>query len=243
MKNRYLIHLSYKGTAYHGWQIQNNGITIQGVLQEKLSLITREEIEITGCGRTDTGVHARNYIAHFDSNLKLENDKLVGKLNKILPVDIAIHEIRKVREGFHARFDATYRTYKYYIGFEKDAFANDLAWFMSTRPDVAKMNEAAKVLFDYEDFTSFAKLHTDVKTNNCKIMKAEWQEYGGKLVFEITADRFLRNMVRAIVGTLILVGKGKISIEDFRKIIEAKDRSLAGTSAPACGLFLEEVGY
>lgn len=243
MKNRYLLRLSYRGTAYHGWQIQKNGITIQSVLQEKLSLILQEKIEITGCGRTDTRVHARNYIAHFDCTFITDLQKTVNKMNMVLPFDIVVHEIRIVHDSFHARFDAKARTYNYYIINEKDAFSNDLAWFLPVKPDLDLMNKAANILFKYDDFTSFARLHSEVKTNICKLKKAEWKEINNKVVFEITSDRFLRNMVRAIVGTLVTVGKGKMSLEEFREVIEGKNRSLAGTSAPAHGLFLERVEY
>lgn len=243
--HRYFIQLSYKGTNYHGWQVQPNAISVQETLNKAFSTILREEIELTGAGRTDTGVHAKNYIAHIESKKEnLHTDtKLVFKLNSILPKDIAIHSIKKVKKDAHARFDATSRTYHYFIHQAKDPFVLEKSTYIPYQLDIDKMNAATQVLFSYTDFTSFSKLHTDVKTNNCKITKAIWAISDEKLKFTITADRFLRNMVRAIVGTLIEVGKGKITIDDFKNIIESKNRSNAGTSAPAQGLFLVNIDY
>ncbi|MBI9052895.1 MAG: tRNA pseudouridine(38-40) synthase TruA [Bacteroidales bacterium] len=242
---RYFIQLSYKGTNYHGWQIQPNAISVQEVLVKAFSTILREDIEISGAGRTDTGVHAINYIAHFNStyqNIHLDK-KFVFKLNSYLPKDIAIHNIKYVKNDAHARFDAMSRTYNYYIHQEKDPFLLESSTFIPQTLDIEKMNKAANLLLDYTDFTSFSKLHTDVKTNNCKILEAYWEQENHKLIFTIKADRFLRNMVRAIVGTLLEIGRHKITIDDFTKIIESKDRSNAGVSVPSQGLFLSSIEY
>lgn len=242
--NRYFLQLSYKGTNYHGWQIQPNAISVQEVLEKTLSTVLRETVEVVGAGRTDTGVHASFFVLHFDLNNELNNLKnLVYKLNSLLPTDIAIQKIWQVENNLHARFSAVSRTYKYYISTKKNPFKTDTSFKYLLPLEVDKMNEAARILAEYEDFTSFSRLHTDVKTNNCKILWAEWEVLNTQLIFTIKADRFLRNMVRAIVGTLLEVGKGKLSLSDFRKIIEAKDRAAAGASAPAKGLFLVEVEY
>jgi tRNA pseudouridine38-40 synthase len=242
--NRYLLQISYKGTRYFGWQKQTNEITVQEVIEKTLSTVLREEIAVVGAGRTDTGVHASFYVLHFDVNNEIEDpEKLMYGLNRFLPGDIAIQKIKKTGENFHARFSAVSRTYKYYISTGKDPFSVETS-FQYTKPlNVEMMNEAARVLFEYSDFTSFAKLHTDVKTNICKIFQAEWKTENNQLVFTIKADRFLRNMVRAIVGTLLEVGKGKMSVDEFRKIIEKKDRGAAGTSVPPQGLFLVDIEY
>lgn len=241
---RYFIYLSYCGKHYCGWQIQPNGITVQEELESSLSTLLRSPISITGAGRTDSGVHAHLMIAHFDwEGEAIDCVLLKDKLNKILSPDIAVSIIRQVNQEAHARFDAISRTYKYYVVNQKNPFLKDTAYYIPRPPDYDKMNEAAKVLFDYIDFTSFSKLHTDVKTNNCRIMKAGWRLENNVWVFTIQADRFLRNMVRAIVGTLLEVGRGKLSIDDFRRIIELKDRGRAGTSAPAHALFLYDVEY
>lgn len=241
---RYLIGFSYKGTNYHGWQIQPNEVTVQSELTSALSLVLRKEVELTGAGRTDAGVHAKRMAAHFDFEGEIADGKaLANKLNSLLPLDIAVYEVKRVADDFHARFDAKSRTYKYYITRQKSPFLSDLAAKMTFPLDVEKMNEAAATLFDYTDFTSFSKVHTDTKTNNCKIMRAEWGYESDCLVFTVQADRFLRNMVRAIVGTMLEVGKGKLSVAGFREIIERKDRCLAGTSAPAEGLYLCDVEY
>ncbi|MBU4539437.1 MAG: tRNA pseudouridine(38-40) synthase TruA [Weeksellaceae bacterium] len=240
---RYFIEFSYNGKNYFGYQIQPNEISVQEELEKALSTILREEIKTTGAGRTDTGVHAKKMFAHFDTDLNLDQN-LTHKLNSFLSPDIAVKRIFEVKEDFHARFNATYRTYEYYISSEKNPFTQDSSWQMWRRKlDIDKMNEACKILFEYEDFTSFAKLHTDNKTNNCKIYKAFWEQNGSELKFTVSADRFLRNMVRAIVGTMVEIGNGKIQPEELRKIIEKKDRNSAGTSAPAQGLFLVDVGY
>ena len=243
---RYFIYLSYNGAAYCGWQAQPNGISVQEVVTNALQTILRApEIKIVGAGRTDTGVHAKEMVAHCDLINKIEDENiLVKKLNSFLPQDIAIQKIISVDNDTHARFGATARTYQYHIITKRNVFKNNFAALIETPLDFEKMNEAAFLLTQYQDFTSFSKLHTDTKTNNCKVIFAQWQQIDNdEWVFEITADRFLRNMVRAIVGTLIEVGRGKISLNDFRKIIENKNRALAGTSAPASGLFLTKIEY
>lgn len=245
MKNRYFIQLSYNGEKYHGWQLQDNSITVQQVLNEAISLLLDCEISVTGAGRTDTGVHAKDFYAHFDYT-KINNEQvkqLIFKLNKLLPNDISIKEIIPVRNDANARFDAISRTYKYYITTKKNPFYDSFSYYWSGSLNVDKMNEAAKILFDYSDFTSFSKTGTQVKTNNCKIYFAMWEQKDEMLVFTIKADRFLRNMVRAIVGTLLDVGRGKIGIQEFINIIENKNRSGAGYSVPAKGLFLSKIDY
>ncbi len=244
MNYRYFIYLSYNGAHYHGWQIQPNSCSVQESLMKALSTIMRYDVEVIGAGRTDAGVHAKLMVAHIDLKEALaEPDQLAYKLNSLLANDIAIQKIVPVKEDAHARFDATYRTYEYWLIDHKDPFMHDWAAKIHYELNFKAMNEAAKCMFDYIDFTSFSKLHTDVKTNNCKIMRAEWEQRGDIWVFTIQADRFLRNMVRAIVGTLLQVGRGKMTIEEFKAVIEAKDRGKAGTSAPAEGLYLIDVGY
>ena len=246
MTYRYFISLSYNGTNYHGWQIQDNGITVQSVLNNAMSQILRSEIETVGAGRTDTGVHASKFFAHFDFNKKFSSEELIDlvyKINSNLPNDIAISKIIQVKEDAHARFSALSRTYKYYISPNKNPFKFDSSYFYKGNLEIDLMNEACKILFEYIDFTSFSKLHTQTKTNNCKIYIAKWQIEEDMIVFTIKADRFLRNMVRAIVGTLLDVGRGKIDIEKFREIIEKKSRCEAGFSVPACGLFLVDIEY
>ena len=242
---RYFLYLSYDGTAYHGWQRQPNGISVQEQLEKALSLLARQEIAVTGAGRTDTGVHARLMVAHADMPFALTDTReWATRLNRVLPPDIAIARIVPVRPDAHSRFDALSRTYRYYIAGRKNPFTGAYRWVMNTDTlDIEAMNEAAGRLLLYTDFTSFSKLHTDVKTNNCRIAKAEWSREGDDRVFEITADRFLRNMVRAIVGTLVDVGRGKLSVDDFCRIIEAKDRCRAGSSAPGNALFLTDIVY
>jgi len=239
---RYFIEFSYNGKNYHGWQLQPKAITVQGVLQNALTTILREEISVIGAGRTDSGVHALQMFAHFDTERELSDD-LVRKLNAFLPYDIAVHSICAVKPDAHARFDALKRTYQYHISIEKSPFRYDYSMPLTLPLNVDVMNEAAQILFDYTDFQCFSKTHTDVKTFNCKIYEAHWAVVGGELVFTITADRFLRNMVRAIVGTLINVGLQKLSLTGFEDIIISKSRSKAGASVPACGLFLTQVTY
>jgi tRNA pseudouridine38-40 synthase len=242
--NRYFIQLAYNGTNYHGWQVQPNALTVQELIEKGVSVLTGQKIEITGAGRTDTGVHASFFVAHFDLHEKLDNpDQLAFKLNAFLPNDILIVKIFPVETEMHARFSALSRTYRYFISEQKEPFRNEITARCIYTLDLEKMNEAAALLLQFSDFTSFSKLHTDVKTNNCKVMKAGWLRESGLLVFEIKADRFLRNMVRAITGTLIDVGRGKITIADFVSIVEARDRGKAGASVEAKGLFLTGIEY
>lgn len=241
---RYFIYFQYNGANYHGWQRQPNGISVQEALEDAMSIIMRTPIALTGAGRTDAGVHARLMTAHFDTDATFDAENIVRRLNVFLPADISIFKIEKVADDLHARFDALSRTYEYHVHTYKNAFNNTLSLQVPANIRFDLMNEAAKTLFDYIDFTSFSKLHTDVKTNNCTITHAEWTQVGeNQWIFTITANRFLRNMVRAIVGTLLQVGTEKISIQDFRNIIESKDRCKAGTSAPAHALFLTKVTY
>jgi tRNA pseudouridine38-40 synthase len=243
---RYFIQLSYNGTAYHGWQVQANTLlTVQQTVNEMLSRLLNEPVSVMGCGRTDTGVHATDYYAHFDTSVDLFADeaKWIFKFNHALPSDIAIHKILKVRENANARFDAVGRTYKYFINRKKDPFNVNTACFIYGDLNVLEMNKASGVLFDFIDFSAFAKSNTQTGTNLCKLYFAEWKVENDLLIFTISADRFLRNMVRAIVGTMLEVGKGKITIEEFREIIESKSRSNAGLSAVACGLYLSKVEY
>ncbi len=240
---RYFIKFAYNGTLYHGWQSQPNAVTVQETLEKALSLLFKKHIELVGAGRTDTGVHAKEMYAHFDFNEQLETDFWIPKLNSYLPKDIVIFEIIPVTAEAHARFDATSRTYEYYIHSFKDAFLTDLSWYHYYPLDLERMNEAASTLLEYTDFECFSKTNTDVFTYNCKITEALWQKKGNQLIFTITADRFLRNMVRAIVGTLINIGQGKIEVAQLQKIIESKNRSEAGFSAPAHGLYLTQIKY
>ena len=241
---RYFIYLAYNGTNYCGWQNQPNGISIQQKIEEALHTLLRKPTPITGAGRTDAGVHARLMVAHFDwDSESLDLTFLTEKLNCLLPKDISIFNIVPVTPDAHARFDALSRTYKYYVCKEKDPFTYPFRYRISLLPDFEKMNEAAVVLFEYVDFTSFSKLHTDVMTNNCKIRRVEWIREDNDWVFTIQADRFLRNMVRAIVGTLLEVGRGKLSLDGFRQVIESKDRRKAGTSVPGNALFLTDIEY
>jgi len=241
---RYFIELSYNGKNYHGWQRQPNAISVQEVLEMALSRVIREKISIVGCGRTDTGVHASKFFLHFDVNKFIELENFIFKLNSCLPNDIAIHQIFLVSEKVHARFSATFRSYEYRIFMKKNPFYRDTSWQVYNQDyNLERMNQAAKLLFEYTNFKCFSRSRTDVKTYNCKITRAEWVRNSNLLVFHITADRFLRNMVRAIVGTLLEIGKEQITLQDFRKIIESKDRTQAGASVKARGLFLTEVGY
>lgn len=239
---RFFIKFSFFGKHYHGWQIQPKAMTVQQVLQQALSTLLREPIAVVGAGRTDSGVHAQEMYAHFDTNNPLPPD-LVAKLNSFLPIDIAIDSIYVVTPEAHARFSAISRTYQYHISTQKDVFNYNYSMSFSLPLNVALMNEAAHILYYYTDFQCFSKTHTDVKTFLCKVYQANWQQIGHELVFTITADRFLRNMVRAIVGTLIEVGKERLSLTDFEDIIIGKNRSKAGASVPASGLFLTRIEY
>ncbi|MDR3128904.1 MAG: tRNA pseudouridine(38-40) synthase TruA [Tannerellaceae bacterium] len=240
--NRYFVYLAYDGTNYCGWQLQPKGVSVQGCVEASLSLLSGEKVRVTGAGRTDAGVHARCMVAHFDAPGKLIPYLTdCGRLNRILPNDIAVYDIFRVGEEAHARYDAISRTYKYYLSGRKDPFTRAYTYFYPvTLLNRVAMNEAAHLLLDYEDFTSFSKLYSGARTNRCCVTVAEWDE---SYTFTISANRFLRNMVRAIVGTLLAVGRGKLSPNDFRRIIERRDRSAAGTSAPAQGLFLDQITY
>ena len=242
---RYFITLSYDGSRSHGWQIQPNGPSVQEKLQWALSTILRHEVLVTGAGRTDTGVHARMMVAHFDVEaLPMEPSDLAYKLNRLLPQDISIQDIRQVSDDMHARFSAISRTYHYYIHTAKDPFLRDRSCELHYPLDFSMMNEAAAILMTYDDFGAFCKAHADVKTTICHITAAQWHQTSHTCwYFEITANRFLRNMVRAVVGTLIDVGRGRLSLDDFRKVIEGKRRTEAGESMPAHALFLENITY
>lgn len=236
------MYLAYNGSDYCGWQNQPNGLSVQEVIETALATLLRVPTPIVGAGRTDAGVHARQMMAHFDA--EVENvATLTEKLNRILPKDIVIYKIVRVKRDAHARFDATSRLYRYYITVQKDPFMHPYKYKVHGTIDMGVMNRCCEILFDYKDFTSFSKLHTDVKTNDCDIMYARWEQEGENYVFTIKANRFLRNMVRAIVGTLLEAGRGRLNEEGMRKIIEAKDRRTAGCSVPGNALFLEEIGY
>lgn len=240
---RYFIEFAYKGTNYHGWQYQPNASSVQETLTKALSTILKTEIELVGAGRTDSGVHAKQMFAHFDYDLEIEISHLTHKLNSFLTKDIAVLDFHEVHNDAHARFDATKRTYEYHIHTKKDAFESDNSWYYLNDLNIEKMNDACKILFNYIDFECFSKVHTDVNTFNCTIFEANWKQIDNRLIFTISADRFLRNMVRAIVGTMVNIGLEKISLDDFTAIIESKDRNKAGFSVPAHGLYLTKVEY
>ena len=241
---RYFVWFSYDGTAYHGWQIQPNGNSVQEELQRALSTLLREDISVTGAGRTDAGVHARQMVAHFDFSKDIEPEQLAYKLNRILPCDIAVDRVELVSDDMHARFSAISRTYHYYIHTKKAPFNKAFSTELHYKLDFDKMNEAGRILMSYDDFGAFCKSHSDVKTTLCHVTKAEWIQTGEtSWYFEITANRFLRNMVRAVVGTLIDVGRGRLTLDEFRKVIEGKRRTEAGESMPANALFLEKIVY
>ena len=241
---RYFIELSYNGKDYHGWQYQPNAISVQEVIEDALTILIGNKTTVVGCGRTDAGVHAIQYFLHFDVAQRIEELKLVYKLNAFLPYNIAVHQLFLVLENDHARFDASSRSYEYRIYLGKNPFLLDTTWQVQSQVyDIHKMNIASKTLFDFRNFKAFSKAKTDVKTYDCVISRAEWVKEGNHLTFYITANRFLRNMVRAIVGTLLDVGIGKTTLDDFIKIIENKDRTIAGASVKAKGLFLTEVIY
>lgn len=262
---RYFITLSYDGTRYHGWQVQPNGVSVQEVLQDALSKLLRQQIDVTGAGRTDAGVHARMMVAHFDMEgtlpamttvasspaatagdeyERLQLRQLVYKLNRLLPQDIAVQRIEAVAPEMHARYSATSRTYRYYIHTQKDPYLRQYSCMLHYQLDFGLMNEAAKVLMQYDDFAAFCKSHTDVKTTLCHVTRAEWvQTSPTQWYFVITANRFLRNMVRAVVGTLIEVGRHRMTVERLHQVIQGRCRNNAGESMPANALFLEEVTY
>jgi tRNA pseudouridine38-40 synthase len=245
---RYFIKLAYKGTNYHGWQCQPNAPSVQETVNKAVSVLLNSEINVMGAGRTDTGVHAKEMYAHFDFETPFDNQNLIHKLNSYLPKDIVIYNIIPVHEEAHARFDATKRTYEYHINTFKDAFLQEGSWYYHQKLDIALMNEASKLLLNHTDFQCFSKVNTDVNTFDCTIFEAHWTPGADKqnnqnLIFTITANRFLRNMVRAIVGTLVQVGLYKITLEDFNNIIASKNRSNAGFSVPAHGLYLTKIDY
>lgn len=251
---RYFIQLSYDGTGYHGWQVQPNGVSVQEVLQKALSTLLRQPTEVTGAGRTDAGVHASMMVAHFDwpaahegeggEETPLDCTQLTYKLNRLLPPDVAVQAVRPVGPEMHARFSATRRTYHYYIHTRKDPFLRGYSWQVNVPLDFALMNEAAQVLLEYSDFTSFSKTGTDVKTNICQLTEARWEQLKpGEWRFTVSANRFLRNMVRAIVGTLVEVGRHRMTISQMRRAIEAKDRQRAGESVPGHALYLTNIEY
>ena len=242
---RYFIEIAYNGSAYHGWQIQKNAHSVQEVLNKALTTICRQNIETLGCGRTDTGVHARQLFAHFDffGDEDLSSSKFLFSINSLLPYDISVKRFIIVPANSHARFDAIKRSYEYHVHFNKDPFRHNFSCLLRDVPDMELMNQAALILKGYTDFSCFSKSNTQTFTNNCVISRAEWVEIEQGMLFHISADRFLRNMVRAIVGTLMKVGKKEIEPEEIRNIIESKNRSNAGESVPACGLYLTEVEY
>lgn len=245
MAQRYFMRLSYNGAPFHGWQSQPNAVSVQSVLEDSLSCVFRAPVKITGAGRTDTGVNAALMVAHFDLESPAVIDgRLLASINSLVGKDIAVESIAEVHADAHARFDATSRTYHYYTHSRKSPFLYTHSWLEPPRLDFDAMNECGKILMSTSDFTSFAKLHSDAKTNICKVSCAEWRDLAdGRHLFVITADRFLRNMVRAVVGTLVEVGRGKMSIGDFKKVVEAKDRCAAGTSMPPHPLFLQDITY
>jgi len=244
-KKRYFIQIAYDGSLYHGWQVQPNAVTVQELLDKAMTTVLRQPIETLGCGRTDSGVHAKDFYAHFDVEGIDENKVLnaLGGINALLPYQIAAKRIIPVHEEAHARFDATARAYKYHVHFEKDPFKLNRSWLIKDQLDVSAMNEAAALLLNYTDFSCFSKSNTQTFTNNCKIVKAVFEEEEDGLVFTIEADRFLRNMVRAIMGTLVQIGKKEIDLTAFKAVIESKNRSMAGQSVPACGLYLVKIEY
>jgi tRNA pseudouridine38-40 synthase len=242
---RYFIELSYLGTNYHGWQVQPNSVTIQEKINQSLNTILRNKaIHVVGCGRTDTGVHASEFFAHFDFNILIEDlDKLTYKLNRILPFDIAIKKINLVDNDHHARFSASKRTYKYYVNLEKSPFHFNTSLLYPYELNIQKLNEAASMILKYSDFESFCKAHSDANNYLCTVSESKWEIKDHQLIYTVSANRFLRNMVRALVGTQLDVGRGYINIEDYKKIIESKKRTNAGKSIAAKGLFLHKIEY
>lgn len=255
---RYFIHLAYDGTRYHGWQIQPNGISVEGEIERCLSILLRQPIDIVGAGRTDSGVHARHMVAHFSppppegatcngllrEDGTLDCEQVTYKLNRILPPDITIYKTERVGEEMHARFSATSRMYRYYVSMQRSPFNRQYTWLCHFQLDFPLMNEAAKILLEYKDFACFCKSHTDVKTTLCDVTEAEWvQTSPTEWHFRIKANRFLRNMVRAVVGTLVEVGRHRMTLDEFRQVIEGKKRTRAGESMPGNALFLEKVEY
>lgn len=240
---RYFIQFAYNGSNYHGWQYQPNANSVQETLQKALSILLNSDIALMGAGRTDSGVHAKEMFAHFDCVKNVDIELLVHKLNSYLPKDIAVFNLHHVPDEAHCRFDATKRTYEYHINTIKSPFLNELSWYFNQKLDVALMNEAASILLNHTDFQCFSKVNTDVNTFDCTIFEAYWKKEKDQLIFTISANRFLRNMVRAIVGTLINIGLHKITLDDFEAIIDSKNRDKAGFSVPAHGLYLTQVHY
>ncbi len=240
---RYFIQFSYFGQAYHGWQNQPNAITVQEVLEDALSKLVREKTSMMGAGRTDAGVHAKVMYAHFDMDIIPDIPDLINRLNAFLPDDISVKKILEVKEEAHARFDAIQRTYEYWVCNNKNPFYKDSAYYVHLKLDLDLMNEAAALLIGMHDFECFSKSKTDVKTYFCDVKEAVWFRDDEKIIFRITADRFLRNMVRAVVGTLLDVGLGKYPPEYVNTVINSKDRSKAGVSVPAKGLYLTSISY
>jgi len=240
---RYFIEFAYRGTRYHGWQYQPNALSVQEVLTKAMNILFCDDFDLVAAGRTDAGVHASSMYAHFDTEQEFNAAQMIQKLNSFLPEDITVYRFFDVSDQAHARFDAVSRSYEYHIHTFKNSFLKGLSWYHFRPLDIEKMNQAAKILLEYEDFECFSKAHTDVFSFDCTISNAHWEQKNDCLIFHITANRFLRNMVRAIVGTLIYVGSGKIAVEDVRKIIQSKDRGKAGFSVPAHGLYLTRVVY
>lgn len=241
---RYFITLAYDGTNFHGWQIQPNGNSVQEELQKALTTLLRQPTPVVGSGRTDAGVHARKMVAHFDSDVAIDCQQLAYRLNRMVPRSMAVYDVREVGDDMHARFSATKRTYHYYVHTRKDPFLRHYSCELHFDLDFERMNKAAAILMEYSDFGAFCKSHSDVKTTICRLMAAEWHQTSDtEWYFEISADRFLRNMVRAVVGTLVDVGRGRLTLDEFRNVIEGRKRTAAGESMPANALFLEEVEY
>ncbi len=240
---RYFLELAYNGKNYHGWQVQPNAVTVQEVIEKALSTLLRNEIKVVGCGRTDTGVHAKQYFLHFDIDERLDKKELIRKLNSFLPNDVAIYDIFQVEDDAHARFHAISRTYQYCITLSKNPFLSETAYQINRVLDIDLLNEASAILFDHTNFKCFSRSNTDVKTYNCKITTANWQKQDNMLIFTITADRFLRNMVRAIVGTLLSIGLGEKDVNSLVSVIESRDRQHAGASVPGHALYLSKIEY
>ncbi len=241
---RYFINLAYDGSRYHGWQIQPNGITVEGELERCLSVLLRQPVDIVGAGRTDAGVHARQMVAHFDIEKPIVAEDVAYRLNRMLPPDIVVYEIKQVSDEMHARFSATSRTYHYYVSTKATPFNRQYTWIPHFSLDFELMNEAAALLLDHKDFACFCKSHTDVKTTLCDVTEAKWMQTSeNEWYFRITANRFLRNMVRAVVGTLVEVGRHRMTLEQFQDVLDAKSRTQAGESMPGHALFLENVRY
>lgn len=242
--HRYFLELCFDGTAYHGWQIQDNAKAVQGEVNKALSTVLQTDCFVTGAGRTDTGVHAMQMFCHFDAEInESDADKLIYQLNSVIPSDIAFKSVVRVKDDANARFDASSRSYLYQIVQEKDPFLINKAWYYPFKINLELMNEACDILKSYRNFASFSKSGSDVKTDICDLKHALWTKNGGIILFNISADRFLRNMVRAIVGTMVEIGRGKMDLAEFRKVIESSDRSKAGFSVPPCGLYLKSISY